>query len=112
MRITEPNVSRWELRPQGAAHEQRVAREHEPRSATIASQLDQNPRDGWIDDDDLPYDEIELLQRARAAQAARSARRELPSEQLVADPAEPLAARIDVTRPDTAQPRPLVDLFA
>lgn len=112
MRITEPNVSRCELRPESAAREPRVAREPEPRTATIASQLDQNPRDGWIDDYDLPYDQIELLERARAAEAARAVRREPPPEQPAAPPAEPLRARVDVTPPDTAQPGPLVDLLA
>ena len=30
---------------------------------------DRHRRDGWIDEDDLPYDQLELLERARAAEA-------------------------------------------
>lgn len=72
MRITESNVSQWGPRPDGAAP---AVPAREPRSATIAPQLDQNPRDGWIDDYDLPYDQLELLERARAAEAAAQAAR-------------------------------------
>ena len=121
MRITESNVSQWALRPDGAAGEQRAGRERETPTATIASQLDSNPRDGWIDEDDLPYDQFELLERARAAAAAQAA--QTPPQRLRADareerekpappPAEPAAARVDVTAGSTAQPAPQVDLLA
>ncbi|MFP5362202.1 MAG: hypothetical protein ACLGI5_05695 [Thermoleophilia bacterium] len=121
MQITESNVSQWVLRPDSAAREQRVGRERETPSATIASQLDSNPRDGWIDEDDLPYDQFELLERARAAAAARAAL--TPPQRPEADasearetpappPAAPAAARVDVTAVDTAQPAPQVDLLA
>ena len=114
MRITELNLSQLELRPEHAARERRAERERETRTATIASQLDQNPRDGWIDDYDLPYDQLELLERARAAEAAQAARpedRDVPRRP-AAPPAVAPAAHVDVTAPDTEQPGPLVDLLA
>lgn len=118
MRITELNLSQWELRTENVARERRVSREREAQTATIASQLDQNPRDGWIDDYDLPYDQLELLERARATQAVRAARQEprIEAHEVPQPPAapaaEPRAAHVDVTAPDTAQPEPQVDLLA
>ncbi len=116
MRITELNLSQWELRPEHAARERRA--ERELRTATIASQLDQNPRDGWIDDYDLPYDQLELLQRARAVEAVQAARHkprveggDAPPAPAVPPPQRP-PGRVDVMAPINAQPEPQVDLLA
>lgn len=121
MRITESNVSHWGLRPEDAAapaRAPRIAREREAPPATIASQVDSNPRDGWIDDYDLPYDQLVLLEQAREAAAAQAARqaprveaRDVP-EPAAEAPAQPPAARVDVTAPDTAPAGPRVDLLA
>ena len=109
MRITEPNVTLWAPRAENAA---RVGRE--PRSATIPSQLDRSPRDGWIDENALPYDQLELLARARA-EAARDGARPQPrveAQTPAPAPVAPPAARIDVTVPDPVEPTPQVDLLA
>ena len=121
MRITESNVSQWGPRPDdaaAAARASRIGREREQRTATIASQVDRNPRDGWIDEFDLPYDQLELLERARAAAARDAAREEPRPEVRVAReapapaPVEAPAPRVDVTAADTAEAPPQIDLLA
>lgn len=113
MRITEINDAPWELRAQRSAAAARDA-----RPATIASELDKDPRDGWIDEDDLPYDQVELLRRARAAEAAAAARERPaaeapePAPTPAPPPAAPDQARIDVTAPDGAAAAAQVDLLA
>ena len=113
MRITESNVTQWGLRPADAPGPAREA-----RTATIASQVDKNPRDGWIDEYDLPYDQLELLEQARAKAAAQAAHAQAPEavreapEAPAPAPPQPPAARVDVTARDSAAPAPQVDLLA
>jgi hypothetical protein len=114
MHITEPHGSQWGPRPESAPL---AGRAREQRSATIASQLDQSPRDGWIDEDDLPYDQLELLERARATAAKEAARQEPSVDVRVADgtpppPVEAPAPRVDVSVPDAGATAPRIDLLA
>jgi hypothetical protein len=65
MRITDLNVTMWpQLRAEVAA-----APPGAPQRApvTVLNAFDSNPCDGWLDDYDLPYDQFELLEEARAA---------------------------------------------
>ena len=71
-------------------------------------------RDGWIDADDLPYDELLLLERARAAEAAEAARRQHTAQTPEdATPAPAVAAETPVPRPEPSPPTAAhVDLLA
>jgi hypothetical protein len=69
MRITESNMtlaSQWaHLRPDDASTSTHGADTHPAAAVAAASTLDTD-RDGWLDEDDIPYDQ--LMRLARKAQ--------------------------------------------
>lgn len=127
MRITESNVMLWgQLRSEdaGAQERERVDDARQARATAIVHQLNvlDTDHDGWLDEDDLPYDQLMLLERERARDAAEAARQTPAAKPLepVAEPAPAPAAAasgpppVDVTTPPAPAPEapPRVDLLA
>ena len=94
MRIAESIVALWSPRQPDAPAGTRPHRGEErradvPPAAAQIYVLDID-HDGWIDEDDLPYDQLLLLERARAAEAPApdpappAAEREAPRVDLLA----------------------------
>ena len=117
MRITDSDGSLWsQLRAEEAASAERERRLEGAREAdpdTIVAKLNvlDTDHDGWIDEDDLPYDQLLLLERQRAAEqaadkaadkAAQQAIEQAPPKQAAPAPVPPAAE----SRPPQATPEP------
>jgi hypothetical protein len=135
MRITDSDGSLWsQLRAEEAASAERERRLEGAREAdphTIGAKLNvlDTDHDGWIDEDDLPYDQLLLLERQRAAeqaaeqaadkpapkaaqQAVEHAPPEPPVPAPVAPAAEPRPPRATPEADGTASVAPRIDLLA
>ncbi len=69
-------------------------------------------RDGWIDEDDLPYDQLLLLERARAAEAVDDAPPPERAPAAVAPAAEQRPPRPEPSPPPVPDDAPHIDLLA
>jgi hypothetical protein len=119
MRITdELNLTPWmPLRAEDPAAAARRLRLEAAQAAAPVAALNalDTDRDGWLDEDDLPYDQLRLLERARASG---------PVEEPSAEPAPPppgaaAAAPVEVPAPPPEPPKaspagvaPHIDLLA
>ena len=105
MRITESNMtpaSQWaHLRPDEPSA---PARDAAAQTAAVAaaSRLDTD-RDGWLDEDDIPYDQLERLARKAEDNA------ELGVIHLGAAAATPLASEVTPRAPEVAPARSAAD---
>jgi hypothetical protein len=115
MRITESQVSLWaQLRAEEASSAERERRVDDARQAdaeAIVAKLNvlDTDHDGWIDEDDLPYDQLLLLERHRAAEpAAEQAVEQAPPAPAPAADVPPAAE----ARPPRAEPAPAADAEA
>jgi len=110
MRITDSDGSLWsQLRAEETASAERErrlegAREAGPDRTVAKLNVLDTDHDGWIDEDDLPYDQLLLLERQRAAEQAADKAAANAAPQAVAQtaPEQPAAA----PAPPAAEPRP------
>lgn len=120
MRITESSFALWAAQRSeataAAARERRIDGARQAQASIVArlNVLDTD-HDGWIDEDDLPYDQLLALERARAAETADELPApEAPAQAPAAAPArpEPPAPQVQITPPPPAPGGGHVDLLA
>jgi len=113
MRITESNMTlaaQWaHLRRHEPSASARVDEAPAPKGAVVAAanELD-NDRDGWLDENDVPYDQLLRLERRAEADAevgAYAAAATPPASETRPAPVEP-------KRQDDAGGAPQIDLLA
>jgi len=103
--------------PTSAERVRRVDDDFRERSTAIVAKLNvlDTDHDGWIDEDDLPYDQLVLLERQRAAEpAAEQAPQQAPPPVAAAapPPAEPRAPRAEPEPAHVPDDAPRIDLLA
>lgn len=112
MRITESNM--WaQVRldePSNPARVEDVPPVPEGAVISAANELDSN-RDGWLDEDDVPYDQLLRLERKAEADAEVGAYQQDPAE-ATRPASETRPAAVELKQQDGAGGAPQIDLLA
>jgi hypothetical protein len=112
MQITELNVTMWPQPRRDGAAVPAVAPPPAPQPDSVASlNLLDADRDGWLDEDAVPYDQLMLLQRERA-DAAKPPPDPAPPEDPAAASTDPAASHVGDTPAVRPQAPPHIDLLA
>lgn len=120
MRITdELNITVWTPwraeDPAAAARRLRLEQAAQAVAPLVRLNVLDTDQDGWLDEDDLPYDQLRLLEHARASQPVEEAAAERSEPAPEAAATAPVPAPAPAVQPAPAAPAevaPRIDLLA